>query len=319
MSERLLQSAMDPAGPQAAYIWSLSLLFFVVCTLVFLAVTVAVILAVARPRREIVLRPADGEPGKRRTVAWAMAGTIVILTVFLGYSVFVGHVTSAAPNPLREPLTVEVIGYQWWWEFRYVEDDGRTAFATANEMHIPIGRPVIIRAISRDVIHSFWVPNLHGKIDLVPGHVNTIWIEADRAGRFRGQCAEFCGLQHAKMAFVVVADEPDQYEAWATRMRQPALDPTDPVAVRGRDVFLREQCVLCHTIRGTGAWGRIAPDLTHLGLRHTIAAGALPNTRGHLAGWILDPQHVKPGTFMPATHVPADDMHALLTYLEGLR
>lgn len=317
---RILQSAMEPYGQQSGYIWSLSLLFFIVCTLVFVAVAAAVVLAIMRPGRRAATEPsATGERRTRRVVEGAVGATVLILLVFLGYSVFVGHVTSAAPDPQRRPITVEVIGHQWWWEFNYLDEQDGRAFATANEMHIPVGRPVIVRATSRDVIHSFWVPNLHGKIDLVPGQTNTIWFEADRPGRFRGQCAEFCGLQHAKMALVVVADEPAAYDAWAARMRAPAIEPSDVMAMRGRDVFLQQQCVLCHTIRGTGAWGRVAPDLTHLGLRHTLAAGALPNTRGNLAGWILDPQHVKPGTFMPPTHLAADEMHALLTYLEGLR
>jgi cytochrome c oxidase subunit II len=315
-----MQSMTDARGPQAERIAGLWWFFLIVCGVVFLAVTVALFLALfRRDRRPLEGEPRDSEPGKFRVVAIATGITVVILLAFLTYSVFVGNAMSKLPTADQRPITVEVVGHQWWWQIRYVDAQASRSFETANELRIPVGRPVIIRATSRDVIHSFWVPNLHGKIDLVPGKVNTIWIQADQPGEFRGQCAEFCGLQHALMAFMVVAEPEDRFEAWAEASRQPAPEPQDAMTTRGRDVFLQAQCAMCHTIRGTGAWGRVAPDLTRIGSRKTLAAGTRPNNRGNLAGWILDPQHTKPGNFMPATSLPPGDLQALVAYLESLR
>jgi cytochrome c oxidase subunit II len=314
------QSALHPRGPQAGYIWGLSMLFFVVCSAVVVAVAAAVLLAIYRRNRQVITDiPEDGEPGKTRAVAWATALTVLILLVFLGYDLFVGLATKRMPSAGERPITIEAVGHQWWWEFRYVDPLASRSFTTANEIRIPVGRPVILHLQTRDVIHSFWVPNLHGKLDMVPGRTNTTWLQADEPGVYRGQCAEFCGLQHAKMAFFVVAEPEEQFNAWVEASIRPAADPIEPAALAGRDVFLDRQCSLCHTIRGTGAWGKVAPDLTGLGSRLTIAAGILPNTRGNLAGWLVDPQHIKPGSFMPPTNLTGDELHALLTYLEGLK
>jgi cytochrome c oxidase subunit 2 len=190
---------------------------------------------------------------------------------------------------------------------------------TANEIHIPVGQPVEFQLKSRDVIHSFWVPTLHGKRDLIPRHVTTMTLQADRPGVYRGQCAEFCGYQHAHMAILVVAEPLEQFAAWLEHQRRPAAEPSDARQQRGQEVFLSAPCVMCHTIRGTLAGGRVAPDLTHIAGRHTLAAGTLPNTPGHLAGWIIDPQHIKPGNRMPAHSLNADDLQALLAYLGSLK
>jgi cytochrome c oxidase subunit II len=163
------------------------------------------------------------------------------------------------------------------------------------------------------------VPNLHGKIDVIPGRTTTIWLEAERAGEYRGQCAEYCGLQHARMGFLVVAEDNDEYESWAERQRVGRVVPADSPVKRGEDVFLNSQCSLCHAVRGTSAWASVGPDLTLIGSRRTIASGTLRNTRGNLAGWILDPQHIKPGSFMPPTYLTPEDLQALLSYLESLR
>jgi cytochrome c oxidase subunit 2 len=216
-------------------------------------------------------------------------------------------------------LAVEVTGNQWWWYIRYPNDYASRIIVTANEIHIPIGRPVMIRGTSNDVIHSFWVPNLQGKRDLIPSRVTTEWIRADRAGRFRGQCAEFCGLQHAHMALWIVAEPPGQFQAWAAHQLEPAVTPSDPVKQHGQQVFLNSACVLCHSIQGTTAVGQVGPDLTHFGSRLTIAAGTLPNSKGNLAGWIADPQSIKPGTHMATVPVKSEDMQPLLEYLESLQ
>jgi cytochrome c oxidase subunit 2 len=190
---------------------------------------------------------------------------------------------------------------------------------TANEIHVPLDRPVVLKVTSRDVIHSFWAPNLLGKRDLIPGYTTAIWLRADRRGIYRGQCAEFCGLQHAHMAFDVVAESEAEFERWLEGMRQQARDPTDPAARRGRDVFMVNRCSGCHTIGGTPAHGQVAPDLTHVATRSTIGAGTLSNTSAHLDAWIRDPQASKPGNQMPPTPLSADDRQALIAYLETLK
>ena len=193
-----------------------------------------------------------------------------------------------------------------------------TVAPTANEIHVPVGRPVVIELRATDVIHSFWVPNLGVKRDMIPGEETSIWFQADTAGVYRGQCAEFCGYQHAKMAFEVVAEPPERFAAWLIRQRDTASTPADSVAARGQEVFLATSCVMCHAIGGTPAGSRIGPNLTHLASRRTIGAGSLPNTRGNLGGWIVDPQRIKPGARMPPNSLEPDDLQALLVYLERL-
>jgi cytochrome c oxidase subunit II len=279
-----MQSMTDARGPQAERIAGLWWFFLIVCGLVFLAVTIALFLALfRRDRRPLEGEPRDGEPAKFRVVAIATGITVVILLAFLTYSVFVGNAMSKLPTADQRPITVEVVGHQWWWQIRYVDAQASRSFETANELRIPVGRPVIIRATSRDVIHSFWVPNLHGKIDLVPGKVNTIWIQADQPGEFRGQCAEFCGLQHALMAFMVVAEPEDRFEAWAEASRQPAPEPQDAMTTRGqRGVPAGAVRHVPHDPghRGVGAC-RAGPDAHRqpedAGRRHA------PNNRGNLA------------------------------------
>jgi cytochrome c oxidase subunit II len=224
-----------------------------------------------------------------------------------------------AALPLKDGVVIQVTAHQWWWEIVYDDNEPSRVFRTANEIHVPVGRPVVLKLKSDDVIHSFWVPNLHGKKDLVPGHEWTLTFRADEPGVYRGQCAEFCGHQHAKMAFFVVAQEPAEYEKWAEAQRQPAKEPSNDAQKRGQEVFLSSPCIMCHTIEGTLAQARMAPDLTHLASRSTIAAGALPNTRGNLGGWVLDPHSSKPGVAMPPTALSAADLQALLAYLESLQ
>ncbi|CAN5467081.1 cytochrome c oxidase subunit II [soil metagenome] len=316
-----IQSATDARGPQAAEIAWLWWLFLGVSVVVWIAVVVGAGLALFR-RNRIVYEGHDeiDEPGKTRVIVILTAISGVILFVLLVASVHVGTVTTRRPTPEQRPITIEAIGRQWWWDFRYDNEPASRSFRTANEIRIPVGRPVIIKATSFDVIHSFWVPNLHGKIDMVPGRTNVIWFQADEPGVYRGQCAEFCGLQHAKMAFMVVAEPEEQYNAWVEAYTRPADDrPMGEARSPGEQVFLEAQCSLCHTVRGTGAWGQVGPDLTRIGSRRTLAAGTMPNTRGHMGGWILDPQHIKPGNFMPPTPLDPERLQALLDYLESLK
>jgi cytochrome c oxidase subunit 2 len=214
---------------------------------------------------------------------------------------------------------VRVTGHQWWWEVEYRDSSPQDWAFTANEIHVPVGRPVVFELRANDVIHSFWVPNLGVKRDMIPGDENSVWFQADTAGVYRGQCAEFCGHQHAKMAFQIVAEPPERFAAWLERQRDTARTPADSVAARGQEVFLGSTCVMCHTVSGTPAGSRIGPNLTHLAGRRTIAAGSLPNTRGNLAGWIVDPQRIKPGVRMPPNALAPDDLQALLAYLESLK
>jgi cytochrome c oxidase subunit 2 len=311
-----VQTPLNPSGPQASAIAALTWWFFGVCAAVYVLVMAAVVWAIVRRRQA-----SDDLPATSRRLGLAVTAatgvtvaTLVILTVS---SVVAGRGLNAPSGP--GAVTVDVIGHQWWWDFQYHDVSPSEVVSSPNELHIPVGVPVVIKAMSRDVIHSFWVPNLQGKRDLVPGMVTHTWIQADEPGVYRGQCAEFCGHQHANMAFLVVAEPMAQFRAWLAGQRASAPAPSTPEAQRGHDVFMTTSCALCHTIRGTSAGSRVGPDLTHVASRQTIAAGTLPNTRGHRAGWIADPQSIKPGTRMPANPLSGPDLQALLAYLETLR
>ncbi len=310
-------SVHGPHSPQARRIDSLGDAMYLTSAVVFVLVVAALLWATLRRRK--VEDPADDrrERSMRVTVIVATAATTIILFVFLVLDLSVGRAITTNPGP--EALQIRVTGHQWWWEIQYRDSLPQNWATTANEIHIPVGRPVLFELRSTDVIHSLWPPNLNGKRDLIPGNENSIWFQADSAGVYRGQCAEFCGHQHAKMSFLIVAEPPDSFSAWLAGQRDTAKTPTDSVALRGQEVFLGSSCVMCHAIAGTPAGSRIGPDLTHLASRRTIAAGTLPNTRGNLAGWIVNPQAIKPGARMPANNLDPDDLQALLTYLESLK
>jgi cytochrome c oxidase subunit II len=251
-----------------------------------------------------------------RWVAGAAVVTVVILFVWLGASVVVGR-ASGSPQ-MRDAVTINLTGRQWWWQLEYVDTLPSNRFRAANEILIPVGRPVVVNVTSRDVIHSFWVPNLHGKRDLVPGYVTSLWFQADREGLYRGQCAEFCGLQHANMAMFVRAVSDSDFQRWVAAQRSPAVVPATEITQRGHDVFLRATCPQCHAIRGTLAGGAYGPDLTHVGSRTTIAAGVLPNTEDNLKRWIRNPHQFKPGTKMPPHDLTDGDLQAVAAYLRSL-
>jgi cytochrome c oxidase subunit II len=320
------QSAVDPGGPQAGKIAGLWWFFLWLLTAIFVVVMAFVLLALMRRNRgigqqqleETHLPPAETETRLTRIVAGATIATVTILFILLVTSVITGKAIAELGHK-EKGMTIEVTGNQWWWDIRYVNDDPTRVLETANEIHIPVGRPIMIRGMSNDVIHSFWVPGLNGKRDLIPSRINTEWIQADHPGVFRGQCAEFCGLQHAHMALWVIAEPEAQFNAWMNRQLQPAAPPSDPVKQRGLRVFLDNACVYCHAIRGTIAGGQFAPDLTHFGSRRSIAAGTLPNRKGNLGGWIVDPQSIKPGNHMATIAVNSDDLQPLLDYLESLK
>jgi cytochrome c oxidase subunit 2 len=287
---------------------------FGICTLVWLLVAGATLVAIRRGRRS-----ASNASDRQASRSVAVAGVISVVALL---SILTASATTGrALDSLRTPdaLHLIVTGNQWWWDVQYDNPTPSLRVQTANEIHLPTGRPVSISLLSNDVIHSFWIPSLQGKIDLVPGRLNEIWLRADKPGVYRGQCAEYCGVQHAKMALVVVAEEPDDFEHWLAANRAPAAPPATAIERRGLDVVERGPCAMCHNITGTAAGARSAPDLTHLASRSTIAAGSLPNTPGYLAGWIADPQHIKPGARMPATGLASDELQAVLAYLETLK
>jgi cytochrome c oxidase subunit 2 len=257
------------------------------------------------------------EPRLRRTVNTAVAITILLLLVLLAASVFTDR--ALARLPLKDAINIEVTAHQWWWTVKYVNGPVSETFETANEIHVPVGRPVVVQLHSDDVIHSLWVPSLAGKRDLIPGRTATLAFQADRPGLYRGQCAEFCGFQHAFMAFEVHAHAPAEYEAWRQQQLAPAPEPSEANAQRGKALFQSVSCALCHSVQGTLAQGRKAPDLTHFASRRTIAAGTLPNTPGNLASWIADPHKHKPGVNMPAHPLSGEDLAALVAYLGTLK
>jgi len=323
-SADIIQSALNPAAVEAAHIARLWWIFFWVTLLIFALVTLALVFAFVRHARDATSEPQIiGEPDARsqsRTAAvvWSLvAMTVAILFALLIIDFFTGNKIYAAPD--ANALGIKITGHQWWWEIEYQNPQPSEIVATANEIHVPVGKPVKFELQSVDVIHSFWVPNMHGKKDLVPGHPTTTWFTATRAGEFRGQCAEYCGEQHAHMRLVFVAEPAPQFDHWLSEQKRSAPEPASDSARRGRDIFVSRQCVMCHAIQGTNARATLGPDLTHLASRKMIAAGELPNTRGYLAGWILNAQVLKPGTQMPPTQLGADDLNALLDYLESLK
>ena len=318
------QSVLDPHGPKAEAISHLNSFLVTTATIVFVLVICALVFALrSSMTREVAHDERDAEePERNRSMArWvtvAAAVTAVIMLVFVFVSVSTGSAI-ARVGGLR-PLRIDVTGHQWWWEVEYPDNAvPQNIVTTANEIHVPVGRPVLIKMTSDDVIHSFWAPNLDGKKDLIPGHETRTWFRADTAGVYRGQCAEFCGYQHAKMAFFIVAEPRVEFEHWLTSQQSQASKPTDSLAQAGERVFLSGTCAMCHSIAGTGAGSKLGPDLTHLASRRTIAAGSLPNNTGNLAGWILDPQSIKPGAKMPPNQLDPQSLQALLAYLGTLK
>jgi cytochrome c oxidase subunit 2 len=308
---------LQVAGVQAGHIARLWWVFFVVLAAVYLLVLVALVAAIARRRAQ----PGDAaaEKGPMRVVSAAVGVTVLVLLALFTGSVATGRALGSLGEAPGEPLTVKVIGHQWWWEIQYQNHDVSQMVTTANELHLPVGHPVQLQLESRDVIHSFWVPVLHGKRDLIPGYTNVITVRADQPGLFAGRCAEFCGAQHANMALTVVAEPPAAFDAWLAAQRLPAPAPATPEAAHGRQVFLQSACPLCHNITGTRAFGLVAPDLTHVGSRRALAAGALRNDAGALERWLNDPQALKPGNHMPIVALRPDDRRDLVAFLEGLK
>jgi cytochrome c oxidase subunit 2 len=301
------QSTLRPESDAARSVATMWWVMLVASAIVVGVVTLLVLLTLLkrRGRRDRVDR--TDTPGA--TTAVLVSGAIVPAVVLVALFVYVLASLGATSQPSGgTAFPIEVVGKQWFWAVRYPEQH----ITTANEIHVPVGVPVEVVAVTDDVIHAFWVPRLNRKIDMIPGRRNRLRIEADRAGVYRGQCAEFCGLQHANMAFYVIAQSRRDFERWVEREQQ-----TPQRGAPGERVFVDTGCGGCHTIRGVSN-GTIGPDLTHVGSRTTLAAGTIPNRKGYLGGWILDPQHVKPGNKMPGLPLSGRDLQELLDYLESL-
>lgn len=359
------QSALDPAGPAARTIGTLTWVLTGIAAAVSIVVVALSIRAVRRPpagggvrpplrlspdaeriqrlRREgrrrdpegeippDALLPTESDPEPlpvildtastdRRAMGALTRLAIVLPAILIAFSFFFALVVhrSLALGDREGAITIEVIGHQWWWEVNYLNSSGERVFATANEIHVPVGVPVRFRLGAGDVIHSFWVPRLGGKVDMIPGRTTWLTLQADRPGTYRGQCAEYCDGSHAHMGLLVIAQPGLEFDAWVNRQNRPATPPADPLADAGREVFLRSACVTCHTVRGTPALGTLGPDLTHLSGRATLLAAMVPNRRGYLGGLIGNPSNVKPHIRMPPVPLGSEELLALLHYLESL-
>jgi len=316
-----LPATLVPRGGDAQAIADLFWIFLLVCALVWVLVVLGLLLALWRRRgAEETADPLAGHDRATRiagrAVGIAVALTVVALVALTVLSYFTNR--SIANVARDEHLKIRVTGHQWWWEVVYDDPKPERQVATANEIHVPVGEPVELELLASDVIHSFWVPSLAGKKDLIPGRQTSQTLEVHKAGIYRGQCAEFCGLQHAFMGLTVVAHERAEFDAWQAAQLKAAAPPADTLRQQGERVFQTKGCFLCHAVRGTTAAAKVAPDLTHVASRRTLAAGALPMTRGSLAAWIADPQAIKPGSKMPRVDLSPDELEAVVAYVEGL-
>ncbi|HET7613757.1 MAG TPA: cytochrome c oxidase subunit II [Gemmatimonadaceae bacterium] len=286
---------------------------------VVIIVCIAVVAGIMRHRGERETNASVERTRINSGLGWIYVGTGTTIVVLVAVFVATMVTLTAATHPPSVPsLTMDITGHQWWWEVTYSDaSNPELGFTTANEVHLPVGIPVRVRLHSTDVIHSFWLPQIAGKMDVIPGQTNEMWLEAERAGTSRGMCGEYCGLQHAAMAFAVTAESPAAFNKWAQQRRSEAPAPATREAVVGQTVFFRS-CGACHTISGTPALGRLAPELTHFASRPTIGAGALENTPANLARWIENAPTIKEGARMPAIPLDAAELRAVVAYLETL-
>jgi cytochrome c oxidase subunit 2 len=336
-------SIFDPVSPPAESIHYLSLLVLAITAGILLVVESVLIYSLLRFRRRYV--PGSSEPpqvygSKPIEIAWTAAPALIVFVLTLVIARTEWEVRVDPDNPPPElkdgqPLRVRVVGHQWWWEFNYERyGDEKLNFVTANELHVPASnrsaptsetpvqprRPVFLTLQSFDVAHSFWVPRLAGKTDLIPGRTNTMWFETEQTGLFVGQCAEYCGTQHANMLLRVYVDPPEEFARWLANQKKDARDSEDAEIRKGKDVFLAQSCINCHRVRGTPARGVFGPDLTHLMSREMLASGLIPSDRegDNLRKWIADPQKIKPGCLMPAFGLSERDLDLVARYLRSL-
>lgn len=313
------QGGLDPAGPEAARIQDVTMVLTITAAVVTAVVVATWIWAIVSPGSPDLSDANPDHPDETATERrFVIGGGIVLPAVVLAALFVLGVWTMSRPTQ-QGALEVEVVGHQFWWELIYLDGPGVPArFETANELHVPVGTDVTVHVRSDDVIHSFWIPQLAGKVDLVPGRVNEISFSADEPGTYDGYCAEFCGIQHAWMKFEVVAMEPDAFAEWAANEAAPAAAPTTTAQQQGREVFTSASCVGCHAIRGVAERGQLGPDLTHLAARDEIGSGVLGLDEDNLSAWIVNAQRIKGGSKMPPQDLPADDLDALVAYLLAL-
>jgi len=314
-----LTNIFAPASTPAQSIVNLSVFVLTITAVIF--IVVAALLAYAIVKFRATAANADREPAQvygstQIELAWTIIPVLVVVVLFTATARVI-HAIEDARQP-ENALEVTVIGHQFWWEYRYPQ----LRILTANELHVPVSdparpRPTFLTLMSADTDHSFWVPALAGKTDLIPNRINRMWFDPQRIGVFLGQCAQYCGTQHGKMLQRVSVDSPEDFEAWVNAQRQPASE--DPQALAGRRVFETTACINCHAVRGTVADGRFGPDLTHLMSRVTIASGAAENTPDNLRSWLRNPDAIKPGSLMPAMQVSDSDLDALVRYMQSLR
>ncbi|MGA7158751.1 MAG: c-type cytochrome [Acidobacteriaceae bacterium] len=323
-----LQSTTNVHGPAAQRIGELSTALSVTFVLVTLVMWLLIWIAAKKNGGSLNEHmPVDAGGGQKWVAIGGLGVPLLVLTVFffLGLELLADfpihgvkggmHAGAVMPKP-----DILIIGHQWWWEVHYLYGGTQQEFTTANEIHIPAHQYVNIELESADVLHSFWVPSLHGKVDVIPNHPNFLRVEASQAGNFVGQCAEYCGEEHARMRILVVAQEPAAFDAWLAKQRQPAAQPATPETQMGEQAFLSGPCSQCHTVRGTFASGRAGPDLTHIGSRKLIGANSFPNNNGYLEGWVTDAQSLKPDCKMPAIRqYSGPQLRALVAYLRGLQ
>jgi cytochrome c oxidase subunit 2 len=311
-------------GAEAAAISDLFTVFLIV-TLLFYAAVIAFLVAAywrRRGERQDGLPDPDGtnrdKPLNTALLVWI--GAVIIGLTGLTLASYLTDRAIARSVPPGEPvLSVEIVANQWWWDIHYHFPDPSKNIRTANELHLPVGVPAMIYLKSNDVIHSFWVPNLAGKQDLIPGKLTDLALVPRKPGRYRGQCAEYCGIQHAHMALDVTVESKEDFALWLATQQRPAPAPANPLQQAGFDYVTTRECSSCHAIAGTPASGQVGPDLTHLLSRRSLGAGTYPMTRGHLYAWIADPQSAKPGNNMPVVGLDADQLHAVVAYLETLK
>jgi cytochrome c oxidase subunit 2 len=315
------QTAMGGQGAESARFISLFTFFTIVCTVMYLLIAGALLAALWRKRR--TANTVDDRSHHRTSaivtpalIGW-MSLVVVGLTALTVASFFTDR--SNAADARRPALLIKMTANQWWWDVEYSPNDPSKTVRTANELHLPVGVPVQIRLTSNDVIHSFWVPNLAGKQDLIPGRTTDALLLARKTGLYRGQCAEFCGVQHAQMALDVTVESKADFQRWYAAQLRPAAAPASPLQLAGYRYVTTRECSSCHNIGGTPAGGQVAPDLTHFASRRTIAAGAMPMNKGNLYGWIADPQSQKPGSHMPTVGLEPNELHAIVAYLEALK
>jgi len=308
-----MHSVVETSGPLAEHIARLFWIFVGISAVVYTLVIAFLVYALRRRGRE----EAPRDTANALRVIGVAVGITTMVLLGLGVADFLAG--RALWRPPGDAMRVRITAHQWWWEIEYLAGVPADRVRTANELHIPVDRPVALELISDDVIHSFWVPSLNGKRDLIPGYTNNLQLIASRPGVYRGECAEFCGFQHAHMSITVHASNADEFARWQDAQRQPAPAPADAALARGRDVFMKSTCPQCHTVQGTDAAATLGPDLTHVGSRQRIAAGTLAMSPANLAAWIRNPQSFKPGTRMPPAPLSGDDLGALSNWLVSLQ